>query len=213
MSESRPIRLMIVDDHVVVRDGLKMCFLAFEDIALIGEASGGEEALALCQDDLPDVILMDMVMPGLDGAAATRAIRDKYPDVQVVILTGYSQGELVQRALAAGAIAYLLKGVSVDKVAEAIRSAYVQRPTLSSAAVDALVRARSDEAKPGKNLSRRELEVLTLVAQGLSNGEIGRNLGISVSTARQHVSAVIAKLGASNRAHAAALAVRYDLIS
>ena len=110
MSESRPIRLMIVDDHVVVRDGLKMCFLAFEDIALTGEASSGEEALALCQDDLPDVILMDMVMPGLDGAATTRAIRDIYPDVQVVILTGYSQGELVQRALAAGAMSLFAQG-------------------------------------------------------------------------------------------------------
>jgi NarL family two-component system response regulator LiaR len=212
MTGERPIRVMIVDDHTVVRGGLCMFLLAFDDIELVAEAASGEEALQRCAAARPDVVLMDMVMPGIDGAETTRILRERYPHVQVLALTGFETGELVQNALQAGAIGYLLKNVSIDELASAIRAAHAGRSTLAPAAAQALVKATAAQAEHDYGLTERQKEVLALVVDGLSNAEIAEQLVISLATARYHVSAILSKLGATNRAKAAALAVRHNLI-
>jgi NarL family two-component system response regulator LiaR len=213
MTEQTPIKVMVVDDHPVVRDGLKNIFLVFDDLDLAGEAENGNEALALCQQAAPDVILMDILMPGMDGIQATQSILEQHPQVKIIILTSYPEDNLVQKSLEAGAIGYVLKNASIDDLANAIRSAYSGQPTLAPEATSALIRAKTGSAKPGRDLSPREREVLALIAQGLNNEEIAERLVISPSTAKNHVSACIQKLGAANRAEAAALAVRNGLIS
>jgi NarL family two-component system response regulator LiaR len=213
MAEQTPIKVMVVDDHPVVRDGLKNIFLVFNDLQLAGEAENGSEALALCQQATPDVILMDILMPGMDGIQATQSILQQHPQVKIIILTSYPEDDLVQRSLEAGAIGYVLKNASIDDLADAIRAAYSGQPTLAPEATSALIHAKTGPAKPGGDLSPREREVLALIAQGLNNEEIAERLVISPSTAKNHVSACIQKLGASNRAEAAALAVRNGLIA
>ena len=211
MTADKPIRVMIVDDHTVVRGGIRFFLLAFEDIELIAEACSGKEALDLCDQHRPDVILMDMVMPGMSGAEATRAIRDRYPQIQIVALTSFPEGDLVQRALQAGAIGYLLKDTPVDELAAAIRSAHAGRSTLAPAAAQALVEATARQPDPLDALTDRQKEVLALVVEGLSNVDIAERLVISPATVRYHVSTILSKLGAANRAEAAALAVKHKL--
>ncbi len=212
MNEPHQIQLMIVDDHPVVRGGLTYALLAFEDIEVVGEADSGEEALRLCGRVQPDVVLMDLVMSGMGGAATTRAIRERYPHVQVVVLTNYQEKQMVREVLQAGAIGYLLKGVSLDELAGAIRAAYAGRPTFAPEVARVLIENADPAQNVGQDLTERQLEVLALVVQGLSNIEIAERLVVSVSTARHHVSQILAKLGASNRAEAAALAVRHGLV-
>ena len=213
MSASTPIRVMIVDDHDMVRRGLVTFLMVCPDLELVGEATDGEEALRLCEQVRPDVILMDLVMPKMDGTEATRAIRERWPQVQVVALTSFQEKKLVQGALQAGAISYLLKNVSVDDLSEAIRAAYAGRPTLAPEATQVLIQAASQEPAPGHDLSPREREVLALMIEGLNNPEIAERLGVSRSTARAHVSSILSKLGVSNRAEAVALAVRRKLVT
>jgi NarL family two-component system response regulator LiaR len=213
MTAQTPIKVMVVDDHPIVRDGLKNMFLVFDDLELVGEAENGHEALTLCQQDLPDVILMDILMPGMDGIQTTHAILERYPQVQIIILTSYPSDDLVQDSLAAGAIGYVLKNATIDQLADAIRSAYTGQPTLAPEATMALIHAKTAPPKPGEDLSARELEVLALIVQGLSNDEISDRLVISPATARHHVSACLQKLEVSNRTQAAALAIKNGLIS
>ncbi len=208
----RPIQVMIVDDHPVVRDGLKSMLLAFDDLELIGEAENGRAALVGCGQKLPDVILMDILMPDLDGILATRAIHEQYPQVKIIILTSYPKDDLVQEALEAGATGYILKNATIDIMANAIRSAYSGQLALAPEAMTALIRSKTSPIKPGSDLSKRELEVLELMVEGLSNDEIAERLVISPATARHHVSACIQKLGAANRAQASALAVKHALV-
>ena len=139
MTNEKPIRVMLVDDHAVVRSGLGAFLYVFDDLELVAEAKDGKEALSLCETVMPDVVLMDLVMPVMDGAAATKAIRERWPQIQVVALTSFKEEDLVQGALQAGAIGYLLKNISADELATAIRSAYEGKPTLAPEAAQALI--------------------------------------------------------------------------
>jgi NarL family two-component system response regulator LiaR len=203
---------MIVDDHPVVRDGLKNMLLAFDDLKFVGEAGDGNQALAHIGQAQPDVILMDMVMPGMDGIATTRAVLAHCPQMKIIMLSSFVEDKLVQNALEAGAAGYLLKNASINTLADAIRSVYAGQSVLSAEAATALIRTKTDPHPPGKDLSAREREVLALIVQGLSNEEIAEKLVISTATARHHVSACLQKLGAANRAQAAALATKHHLV-
>jgi two-component system, NarL family, response regulator LiaR len=204
---------MIADDHPVVRDGLKNMLLVFDDLELVGEAANGRAAVAMCQKDSPDVILMDILMPDMDGIVATRTILQQCPQVKIIILTSYPEDDLVQESLEAGAMGYLIKDMPIDALADAIRAANAGQTTLAPQATQALIHAKTAPPGPGSDLSERELEVLALIVEGMSNEEIAKRLVISPATARHHVSACIRKLGAANRAQAASLAVRYGLVS
>jgi NarL family two-component system response regulator LiaR len=213
MNTADPIRVMIVDDHDMVRKGLATFLKAKLDLELVGEAGNGQEALDMCEQVQPDVILMDLVMPKMDGITATRAIRERWSQVQVIALTSFQEKKLVQEALQAGAISYLLKNVSVDDLAEAIRAACAGRPTLAPEATQALIQTTSQEATQGYDLTPREHEVLVLMVEGLNNPKIAERLTVSRSTARAHVSNVLSKLGVSNRAEAITLALRRKLVT
>ena len=212
MSESKPIRVLLVDDHAVVRSGLAGFLLAFADMKLVGEAASGEEAVSLCRQVQPDVVLMDLMMPGMDGAEATRAIRERCPDIKVIVLTSFQEEELVQRALQAGAISYLLKNVSVDELADAIRAAVAGQPTLAPEATQALIHATTKPPDPEIGLTSREREVLALMVQGLSNPDIAGRLVLSRSTVKFHVSSILLKLGVSGRTEAVAFALQHHLV-
>lgn len=212
MSESKPIRVMLVDDHTVVRSGLSAFLMAYDDLELVGEASSGERAIEVCPQFQPDVVLMDLVMPGMGGAKATGLIREKCPDIQVIALTSFKEQDLVQGALQAGAIGYLLKDVSADELADAIRSAAAGKPTLSQEAAQVLIQAtRMPAEQVGFDLTDREREVLDLMVEGLNNNHIAERLVISVSTAKFHVSSILSKLGAASRTEAVAVALQNNL--
>lgn len=212
LSISQPIRVMLVDDHTMVRRGLATFLKIFDDMQLAGEADSGEAAIQLCAQVLPDVILMDMVMPDMDGAATTRAIRRQFPHVQVLALTSFKEGELVKHALEAGAIGYLLKDVSADELAAAIRAAHAGRATLSPEAAQALVETANQPPAPGLDLTERELEVLALMVEGLNNTQIASRLTVSSSTIKSHVSNILSKLGVTSRTEAVTLALRNHII-
>jgi NarL family two-component system response regulator LiaR len=212
MGESDQIRVMTVDDHEILRGGIRFLLLAFDDIELVGEAHSGEEALRLCDQVQPDVVLMDMMMPGMDGVDTTKALRKRYPHLQVLALTSFHNGDLVHRVMQAGAVGYLLKGVSMDELADAIRAAHAGRPTLAPEAVQALVQSASTPLKLGDDLTDREREVLALLVQGLSNAEIADHLVVSTAAAKYHVSSILSKLRAANRTEAAALALQHHLV-
>jgi len=212
-SPQKPIRVMLVDDHSMVRRGLATFLKVFDDLQLAGEAESGEAAIQLCAEVLPDVILMDMVLPKMDGATATRAIRQQFPQVQVIVLTSFKDGELIKNALQAGAIGYLIKDVSADEIAQAIRDAHSGRATLSPEAAQALVKTANQPPAPGLDLTEREREVLILMIEGLNNTQIAGRLSVSPSTIKSHVSNILSKLGAASRTEAVALALRHKLVT
>lgn len=215
MSATPPIRVLVVDDHTMVRRGLATFLKIFPDMVLAGEAESGEAAIRKCAElsPPPDVVLMDMMMPGMDGAAATQAIRQSYPAVHVVALTSFKEESLVKSALQAGAIGYLLKDVSADELAQAIRAAHAGRSTLSQEATQALVNAVSRPPPPGLDLTAREREVLALMVKGFNNNEIAVALIVSPSTIKSHVSTILSKLNVASRTEAVALAVRYQIVN
>ena len=211
--ENTPIRIALVDDHTMVRRGLATILKVFDDFLLVGEAENGAEAIQLCANTLPNVVLMDMVMPGMDGVAATRAIRQQFPQIQIIALTSYKEGEMIKKALEAGAIGYLLKDVSVDELARAIRAAASGLATLSTEAAQVLVEIANQPPTPGLDLTNREREVLALMIEGLNNTQIAARLIVSPSTIKSHVSNILSKLGVSSRTEAVTMALRNKMVS
>jgi NarL family two-component system response regulator LiaR len=212
MEETHSTRVLIVDDHGMVRRGLVAYLRNEPDLELVGEARNGQEAVDMCDQVQPDVVLMDLVMPELGGVAATRIIRKRWPETQVIALTSFREKDLVQEALQAGAISYLMKNVSGDDLVAAIRAARAGRATLSPEAVQALIQPADVTSLPGKELTRREREVLSLLVKGLTNAGIAERLGISRSTVKAHVSNILSKLSVSNRMEAIALAIQHGLV-
>lgn len=213
MSDPHPIRVLLVDDHTMVRRGLATFLHVFDDLELAGEATNGQEALLQCAEIAPHVVLMDMLMPEMDGAEATYLIRQQFPDVQVLVLTSFKEDQLIQAALKAGAIGYLLKDVSADDLAQAIRAAHAGRATLAPEAVQVMMEVVSQPQTADYKLTAREQDVLTLLVQGLSNTQIATALFVSPSTIKSHVSHILQKLAVSSRTEAAALAVRLHLVA
>lgn len=209
--EPETIRVMIVDDHYVVRSGLQAFFGIFPDLEFVGEAENGEEAIVRCGLLRPDVVLMDLIMPGVGGVTATRKILEKYPTVKVIALTSFHEDSLVQGALEAGAVGYLMKNVSARDLAAAIRSACAGKMTLSPEAAQALVQA-SLQFKDVIKLSEREHDVLKLMVDGLSNAEIAERLVISLSTVKYHTGNIFGKLGVESRVAAVTTAIQKKLI-
>jgi NarL family two-component system response regulator LiaR len=209
------ITTLIVDDHSMVRQGVRVFLETQQDLLVVGEAGSGEEAIRLCAQHFPDVVLMDLMMPGMDGATATRQIKVISPRTQVIILTSFLDHEHVLPAMRSGALSYLLKDVGADELLRAIRLASrgesVLHPNVTSLVVQALRTERAPESVSGPVLSERELEVLHLVADGLTNLEIADRLVISEKTVKSHVSNILGKLDLSDRTQAAVYAWRQGL--
>ena len=212
ITSTQPIRVMLVDDHTMVRRGLATILKVFDDLQLVGEAENGEIAIQLCARVLPDVILMDMSLPVMDGTTATHAIHQKFPQIQIIALSSFKEGPLIKKALEAGAIGYLLKDVSADDLVRAIRSAHAGRATLSPEAAQALVETANLPPVPGLDLTEREREVLNLMIEGLNNTQIAGRLTVSPSTIKSHVSNILAKLGVASRTEAVTLALRSGIV-
>ena len=206
------IRVVIVDDHVLVRSGIEVVLGMFDDIELVGQAGDGEEAVRLCGELQPDVVLMDLVLPGTSGVEATRRVLASCPETRVVALTSFTDEDLIGETLRAGAIGYLMKNVSADQLAAAVRNAYAGRSTLAPEAADALVRAVSAPSHGTESLTAREQQVLKLMADGLTNADIAERLVIGVATVKTHVSSIMSKLGVSTRTEATATAIRRGLV-
>jgi NarL family two-component system response regulator LiaR len=214
MPRADKIRLLIVDDHKVVRNGLRVFISLYDDLEVVGEAKNGQQALEQCAAHRPDVVLMDMVMPVMDGPTATRLIREQFPEVQVVALTSFDEEEIVHRAIEAGAVGYLFKDVEEDELIDAIRSARKGRPVLAPEAMKALMHRTADpvESPAVEPLTRREREVLNLVALGMTNPQIAEQLVISTSTVQFHVHNILGKLGVGTRTEAVAIAIQSKLV-
>ena len=213
MESSQKIKVMLVDDHNVVRSGLATFLRAYDELELVGEAKNGLEAVHLCQQKQPDVILMDLIMPEMDGIEATRAILADFPWIKIIAMTSFEDQELVQGVLAAGAISYLIKNVTSDELARAIREAASGRSTLSPEAARVLIQATRPVKQPAFDLTDREQEVLNLVAQGHSNQQIADTLVISITTVKAHMSNILSKLSVSSRAEAIAYAIKHKLVT
>lgn len=210
MTES--IRILVVDDHPVVTSGLAAMLFVTGGLELAGTAGNAEEAILFCDQDAPDVVLMDLVMPGTDGVSAIQAILARHPQTRIVALSSFRESDLIQAALKAGAIGYLLKNATAAELVMAIRAAHHGQVTLSPEVTQVLVQSTvNPTTKP--DLTEREIEVLTLVSQGLTNNQIAETLDISLSTVQFHISNILSKLGVSSRVEAAVLAERLNLLS
>ena len=212
MTQSNPVRVLLVDDHMVVRSGLSTVLSVYDDLKLVGEAGDGEEAVRLCERLQPEVILMDLLMPKMDGVTAIKAIKTRWPQIQIIALTSFKEKEYVEGALKAGANGYLLKDVSAEELVNAIRKAVAGQPSLSPEAAQVLMKNVSEPALPYQEMTGREKEILALMVEGMSNNEIAERLIVSQSTIKFHVSNILSKLGVTGRTEAVALAVKHHLV-
>jgi NarL family two-component system response regulator LiaR len=210
---TQPVRVLLTDDHPVVRRGLTAVLSVYGDFHLVGEVNSGEEAISFCEKTQPDVVLMDLMMPGMGGVEAIRTIRKRWPQVAVIALTSFGEMSLVEEALKAGAVSYLLKNVSADELAAAIRGAATGRSALSPEVARLLIQDIRKPASKDYDLSDREREILKLMVDGLSNVAIAERLIITQSTVKFHVSNILSKLGVGSRTEAVALALRHHLVS
>lgn len=208
----RPIRVMVVDDHHLVRYGLKVLMETTPELEFVGESSNGRDAIQKYDEVQPDVLLMDVMMPDMDGIETARMIRSRYPSARIVMLTSFMDGSIVRSALEAGALSFLYKDMSTDALVKAVSDAYEGRATLAPTAAHALIETLREPEISHYNLTPCEIEVLKGVAQGYSNTQIASNMVVSTSTVKKHVSSILSKLKASNRAEAAAWAVRHKVI-
>lgn len=206
------IRVMVVDDHDMVRQGLAVFLATFPDFALVAEARNGTEAIAHCATTKPDVILMDLLMPGMGGLEAIRQIRSQFPQTQLLALTSSKDDDLIENAIQAGAIGYLIKDIAIDDLANAIRAAHQGQPTLAPEATQALFNIAQKPPVLGSDLTPREREVLHLMVQGLTNPQIGEQLTIGRSTVKTHVSHILQKLQVESRLEAVTYAIEHNLV-
>jgi NarL family two-component system response regulator LiaR len=209
---SEAIRVLIADDHAMVRNGLTMFLNSRPDIVVIGQAANGQEAVDLCQTLQPDVILMDLMMPEMDGITATRMIMDTYPQMRVIALTSFKEDKLVFDAVKAGVVGYLLKDSSAAELATTIRDVYEGKMMISLEDMRAALRGAEISPPPSYQLSERERDVLALVVRGLSNRQIAHELTLGESTIKFHVSNILSKLNVPTRAKAVAVAVQHKLV-
>jgi NarL family two-component system response regulator LiaR len=212
MTQTNPIRVLLVDDHMVVRSGLSTVLSVYDDLKLVGEAGDGEEAIRLCERLQPDVVLMDLLMPKMDGVTAIKSIKTHWPKIQIIALTSFKEKEYVEGALKAGANGYLLKDVSAEELINAVRRAVAGQPSLSPEAAQVLIQNVNEPSLSHPNMTGRELEILTLMVEGLSNNEIAERLIVSQSTVKFHVSNILSKLGVTCRTEAVALALKHHLV-
>lgn len=214
MENDDAIRVLVVDDHAVVRDGLEAFLSVHEDIELIGKVGCGEDALRFCSETQADVVLMDLVLPGINGIKTMRTLRERHPATEIVVLTSFGDLGRANAALGAGARGFLLKDASGDEVAEAVRKAHEGEIVLASSVTKMLVDSLTEATKPKSyDLTWREQEVLRLLAKGLSNPAIAARLDIKTSTVKTHVGHIFSKLGVSSRVEAATFAVEHHLVS
>jgi NarL family two-component system response regulator LiaR len=213
MNEAKPIRVLIVDDHAMVRSGLRNFISAYDWMEAAGEASNGAEAVAFCASHYVDIVLMDMVMPGMDGSEATARIMELGKPVKIIVLTSFHEQDSVEQALQAGATSYLLKNVTAEELAQAIRAAQAGRSTLSPEATEALIASTRHKTGPGFDLTGREKEVLGQLVKGRSNYEIAAQLSISMATTKYHLMNIFTKLGAKSRVEAVTIALEHKLVA
>ena len=216
MSETAPIRVLIVDDHAVVRTGLKVFLDLQPDMEVVGEAADGSEGVAMARRLEPDVVLMDLLMPNMDGVTAIGRIKAELPEIEIVTMTSFIEEENVTSALEAGASGYVLKDADAEEVAAAVRAAYAGEVHLDPAVARLLAQRMRDRKSPkdelAEPLTEREKDVLRLLGQGMSNKEIGASLFITERTARTYVSNILGKLGLASRTQAALYAVEHKLV-
>ena len=211
MNSHPPIRIVLVDDHAMLRKGLAVFLMSYPDLKLVGEAANGHEALDLCANRQPDVLLMDLMMPIMDGITATRLIRHDFPDIRVIALTSFGEERLIRDVLESGAISYLFKKISADDLAKAIRDAYDGISTYAPEVTDILARSIRQPHSIFEDLTSREREVLALIVKGMRNNEISSQLVISPSTTKSHISSILAKLGVASRSEAIVKVLEHNL--
>ena len=206
------IRVLLVDDHDMVRSGLSVFIQSFDDLELVGEAANGKEAIDFLQENETDVILMDLLMPEMGGIEAIKVILDQKPEIKIIAMTSFEEEDLVKQAISNGAIGFLMKNISIDELATAIRNAVVGKPTLAPEAAQILMTAATKPPAPNYDLTQRELDVLTQMVEGRTNPEISELLSISPSTVKTHVSNILGKLNVTSRIEAVKLALENKLI-
>jgi len=212
MKDNGPIKVIIADDHAITRSGIRTILSIYDDIELIGEASNGKEVVSKCEESIPDVILMDLDMPVLDGVEATRMIKKRYPDIQIIALTSFASKKHVSEAIKAGANSYIIKNISPDEIVKAIHKAFAGETSLSPEATISLMEGIKEPSVSEESLTGQEKKILAYIVKGFSNKKIAEELYISDNTVKFHISNLLYKLNAANRAEAAAIAIKNDFI-